>query len=116
MDSVRPTNVLLSSPFDRDPIGASRASPRAPYQEPVVRVSVLGHPLLLPERALRAGLSDLRLATGEHVALADYASGVALVLEALATSGFVSVLVELPIHDPQSATIRVSQRNIPLAD
>jgi hypothetical protein len=68
----------------------SCASPPAPYQEPVVQVSVSGVRLVLPELALHEGLSDIRLATEAHVCLADYSKGVALVLLALARRGMLS--------------------------
>jgi hypothetical protein len=74
------------------PAGGS-ASPRGPYQEPVVRVSVLGVPLDLPEPVLSDALSHLRLATEANVGLWDYAKAVALVLEALAKRGMITFLV-----------------------
>src|SRR6185437_8166812 len=81
-------NVLRSLP---DPRRGERASPRAPSQVPVVWVSVLGRRLALPEPALSAGLSDFRLATEGCGGVADYAVGVALVLEALARNGSLAV-------------------------
>lgn len=70
---------------------AAGASQRGPYQEPVVRVLVLGVPLLLPEHAVCAGLSHLHLTTEVDVPLDRYAEGVALVLSALARHGIVTV-------------------------
>jgi hypothetical protein len=64
---------------------------RVPIQARAVQVSVLGRRLQLPELALSAGLSDLRLATGEYVGMEDYATGVALVLEVLARQGLISL-------------------------
>ena len=72
-----------------DPLASAPFSPPAPHQEPVVWVSVSGRRLALPERALCAGLSDLRLATEARAGVADYAAGVALVLSALETRGIV---------------------------
>jgi|SRR6516165_6305750 hypothetical protein len=81
---------VLQNP-DLGLLGGERVLPREPYQEPVARVSVLGHHLLLPEPALREGLSDLRLATEARVSLENYATGVALVLTALARRGLITV-------------------------
>jgi hypothetical protein len=81
---------VLQNP-DLGLLGGERVLPREPYQEPVVRVSVLGHHLLLPVPALSEGLSDLRLATGGRASLEDYATGVALVLTALARRGLIAV-------------------------
>ena len=67
--------------------GASPALRAALLQERVVRVSALGDRLLLPIDVLSAGLSDLRLATGECASLEDYAEGVGIVLRALEVQG-----------------------------
>src|SRR5216683_1725683 len=72
-----PAVSVGSYPSPHPASGATRAS------EACVRVEVNGRPLLLPEHALCAGLSDLRLATGAGAGLEDYAAGVALVLAAL---------------------------------
>lgn len=67
------------------------SSLHAPLLEPSVMVSVSGRHFPLPEIALSAGLSDLRLATGEHVGMQDYATGVALVLTVLERLGVLTV-------------------------
>ena len=54
-----------------------------------VVVQVNGRSVLIPEHALRDGLSDLRLATGVCVGLEDYTEGVALILSALDKSGVI---------------------------
>lgn len=76
------------------------SSPRAVDPVPVVQVLVLGVPLSLPEHALRAGLSDLRLATEAHVGLRDYASAVAITLGALANCGAVCLPSAPPARCP----------------
>jgi hypothetical protein len=56
-----------------------RGAPALMASDPLMSVTAVQ----LPEHALCDGLSDLRLATGEHVGLRDYASAVAVVLSAL---------------------------------
>jgi hypothetical protein len=102
-------NMLLRDPPPRLPfeyfLPSGPASPRVPYQEPVVQVKVSGVRLALPSFALSEGLSDLRLATEVHVSLADYAEGVALVLAALARSGKLSALAEQLAHGRENQAI-----------
>jgi hypothetical protein len=85
---ARDQNVLRR-PDPYLPVGG-RAPQRGAGRERVVQVLVLGRPLLLPEPALREGLSDLRLATGARASLEDYGRGVALVLAALASQNVVA--------------------------
>jgi hypothetical protein len=86
----RDLNVLQDPAFGQ--LGGEPASPRGPPLARVVRVSVLGRPLALPEHALCDGLSHLALATEGYVGLQDYAEAVALTLGVLARYGIVAFL------------------------
>ncbi len=81
----RSLNAARQPDFSR--LDVSPAPPCAPPPSPGVQVWVSGVRRWLPEHALCAGLSDLRLATGARASLEDYGRGVALVLEALANCG-----------------------------
>jgi hypothetical protein len=59
--------------------------------QPFVAVNVNGRKLQLPEPALSAGLSYLRLTTEGHVGFDDYAEAVALVLAALENYSLVTL-------------------------
>ena len=73
----------LSSP----PSATSPATLRGSASRSTVAVPVGSEVFQLPERALNAGLSHLRLATGEYAGLLDYASSVGVVLEELEKRG-----------------------------
>lgn len=85
----RNLNVLRDPDFG--PLDDGNASSPVPNSERTVRVLVSGRPVALPERALRAGLLDLRLATEARAGLEDYAVGVGLVLSASESAGMIAI-------------------------
>ena len=88
LSAARDRNVLQRHDLGQ-PL-SERASPLASLPSRGVPVSVSGRPLVLPEHALREGLSLLRLSTEGYVGPRDYAEAVALTLQALATSGVIA--------------------------
>src|ERR1700722_1771671 len=102
--SDRSLNVVLREQIRAEP-HVQRASAHVQLQERVVRMWVSGRLLLLPEHALCAGLSDLRLATGARASLEDYGRGVALVLGALASPDGGTVLDWLQDRYPEMRAI-----------
>ena len=74
-----------------DQLPSSPAFQLAAPPAPVVRVLVQAVPLLLPEHALRIGLSDLRATTEEYVSPERCAQGVGSVLAALAGSELIQL-------------------------
>ena len=67
--------------------------------ERVVKASVSGHLISLPEHAVSAGSSHLRLITEEWISTQNYADSVAIVLLALARCGqLASVCKRLAAH------------------
>ena len=70
----------------------SQPIPLGSVSGPMVGVPFEGRVLLLPERALGVGASALRVASGEHVRLLDYADSVGPLLEALERQGLIVVL------------------------
>jgi hypothetical protein len=94
MGGFIPNALLAGSPTQ----GASPLLAWPPIVPPsvselTVDVLVDGVVLPIPKLALSAGLADLRLGTGECVGMRDYASGVGLVLTALAKGGMIIVAV-----------------------
>ena len=85
-DVVLPGQAGAKSPRRHSPPRASGAQMASGGS---VVVQVNGRSVLIPEHALRDGLSDLRLATGVCVGLEDYTEGVALILSALDKSGVI---------------------------
>ena len=70
----------------------SLPTPRESNEGPMVAVSVGDSVLQLPERVLNVGASALRIASGEHVRLLDYADSVGPFLAALERQGVIRVL------------------------
>ena len=88
------TNAIQRESALRGPLSRTlHATPPQSASEPMVPVLIGREVVQLSEQALCAGLSHLRLSTGERVGLRDYAEGVGLVLAALEKSGVVVLSV-----------------------